>query len=243
MRLIRARNYNDLSRKVANILSAQVILKPNSVLGLATGSTPLGAYEKLIEWNKKDDVNFSKVRTVNLDEYVGLSSDNTQSYRYFMDTHFFDHINIDKANTHIPNGVADSFEDECKRYDTLIEDMGGIDIQLLGIGHNGHIGFNEPGEAFEKMTHKIKLKETTIEANKRFFGKDEHVPNYAITMGIKSIMQARCIVLAAYGDDKYDILKQTLYGPAIPSVPASVLQLHTNLIVVYCCSEELRDDL
>ncbi len=243
MKLIKAVDYKDLSRKTANILSAQVILKPKSVLGLATGSTPVGTYEQLIAWYEKHDVDFKEVTTINLDEYVGLEATNEQSYRYFMNQHFFDHINVNKANTHVPNGMADDVDAECKRYNALIQEVGGVDLQLLGIGHNGHIGFNEPGEAFEQTTHAIQLKQSTIEANQRFFNHIDDVPTQAITMGIKSIMQARKIVLIANGDDKYDILKKALFGPVTPHIPASILQLHTDLTVVYCCKEELSDDL
>ncbi|ONI40233.1 glucosamine-6-phosphate deaminase [Candidatus Epulonipiscium fishelsonii] len=239
MKLIYAKDYNDLSRKAANILSAQVILHPRAVLGLATGSSPIGTYKQLIEWNKKQDVDFSKVTTVNLDEYVGLDPSNEQSYRYFMDNNFFNHININKANTNVPNGMAVDIEEECKRYDALINSIGGIDMQLLGIGNNGHIAFNEPDEAFEKTTHKVSLKPETIEANKRFFNNISDVPIFAITMGIKSIMQARSIVLIVNSNDKYDILKQSLFGPVTPSVPASILQMHSNLTVIYCCDKEL----
>ncbi len=190
MRLYRAKNYDDMSRKAANILSAQVIMKPNSVLGLATGSSPEGVYKQLIEWYKKGDIDFQEVKTVNLDEYKGLHPENDQSYHYYMKQKFFDHINIDEKNTHIPNGVAEDIEAECKRYNEVIRGMGGVDLQLLGIGSNGHIGFNEPQEAFEKETHCVALTKETIDANARFFESNEEVPKYAISMGIKSIMQA-----------------------------------------------------
>ncbi|MBZ4671762.1 MAG: glucosamine-6-phosphate isomerase [Oscillospiraceae bacterium] len=234
MKLIEAKNYADLSRKAANIISAQVILSPRSVLGLATGSTPIGTYKQLIEWYQKGDIDFSNVKTVNLDEYWGLSGDNPQSYRYFMDENFFNHINIKKENTFVPNGMAKDAEEECRRYDELISNLGGIDLQLLGIGHNGHIGFNEPEKAFEKTTHMVDLNESTIKANARFFNSIDEVPKRAITMGIKSIMQARKILLVANGKDKKDIVERALYGSITPSVPASILQLHSDLTVVYC---------
>ncbi len=234
MKLIKARNYQDLSRKAANIISAQVILKPKSVLGLATGSTPVGTYDQLIDWYKKDDIDFSSTISVNLDEYCGLDGSNPQSYRYFMNKHLFDHVNIKKENTFIPNGKADNLETECSNYDGLISNLGGIDLQLLGIGHNGHIGFNEPDKAFEKTTHIVKLGDSTIEANARFFDSIDEVPTTAITMGIKSIMQAKKILLVVNGKDKKEILEESLYGPITPHVPASVLQLHSNLTVVYC---------
>ncbi len=242
MKLIRAKNYKDMSRKAANFLSAQVILKENSVLGLATGGTSEGIYEQLVEWYRKGDIDFSAVSTVNLDEYVGLDEGNERSYRYFMNQHLFHHINIKEKNCHLPNGKAENIEEECKRYDRLIEKLGGIDMQLLGIGENGHIGFNEPGEAFEQMTHCIRLKETTIEANARYFNKKEDVPREAITMGVKAIMQARSIVLCASGPKKADILSKVLYGPVTPEVPGSVLQMHPRLIVI-ADAEALQQDV
>lgn len=234
MNIIKTNNYKELSRKVANIMSAQVILKPNSVLGLATGSTPIGAYNQLVEWYNKGDIDFSKVTTVNLDEYCGLSTENDQSYRYFMNHNLFQHINIDMRNTNIPNGFAKDLNEECKRYNNLITDLGGIDLQILGIGHNGHIGFNEPDNSFEKTTHIVDLDETTIKANARFFDTIDEVPRQAITMGIKSIMHARKVLLIANGPDKKDIIEKALNGPVTPSVPASILQFHPDLTVVYC---------
>lgn len=236
MKIIYAKDYSDLSRKAANIISAQVILKPNSVLGLATGSTPIGAYKQLIEWYDKGDVDFSLTRSINLDEYVGISNENEQSYRYFMEKNLFSHINIKKENTYVPNGRAEDLQDECKAYDTLIQNLGGIDLQLLGIGHNGHIGFNEPNQAFEKTTHIVELGESTINANARFFDSIEDVPKRAITMGVKSIMQAKKIVLIANGADKEEIINKALYGPVTPVIPASILQLHPDLTVI-CCFE------
>lgn len=236
MKIIYAKDYSDLSRKAANIISAQVILKPNSVLGLATGSTPIGTYKQLIEWYEKGDIDFSVARSVNLDEYVGINSDNEQSYRYFMDTHLFSHINIKRENTYVPNGKAVDLQEECKIYDDLIQKVGGIDMQLLGIGHNGHIGFNEPNQAFEKTTHIVELGDTTISANARFFDSIEEVPRKAITMGIKSIMQAQKILLIANGKDKEEIINKALNGPVTPAIPASILQLHPDLTVI--CSFE-----
>ena len=234
MRVIEAKDYADLSRKAANVISAQVILKPHAVLGLATGSTPIGTYKQLIEWYKKGDIDFSAVKSINLDEYVGLTGDNEQSYCYFMNENLFRHININLEHTYVPNGVAADPEEECRRYDALIEEVGGIDLQLLGIGHNGHIGFNEPGQAFEKTTHIVKLGESTIQANARFFESIDDVPRQAITMGIKSIMQAKKLLLIANGPDKKEIVEKALYGPVTPSVPASILQFHPNLTVITC---------
>lgn len=232
MKLIRAKNYKDMSRKAANFLSAQVILKENSVLGLATGNTPEGIYEQLADWYQKGDIDFSGVSTVNLDEYVGLDGRSERSYRHFMNQHLFRHINIKEKNCHLPNGLAENIEEECARYDQLIEKLGGIDMQLLGVGENGHIGFNEPDEAFEQMTHCVRLKGNTIDVNARYFPSRDDVPKQAITMGIKAIMQARAIVLCASGARKADILHKVLYGPVTPEVPGSVLQMHPRLIVV-----------
>ncbi len=232
MKIIKVPSYEKLSRQAANIISAQVILKPNAVLGLATGSSPIGTYAQLIKWYEKGDIDFSNVTTVNLDEYCGLSPENEQSYRYFMNTNFFNHINVDMSRTNVPNGMAEDPVRECARYDALIDVLGGIDIQLLGIGHNGHIGFNEPDSAFEKTTHVVELKASTIEANARFFEDKSQVPTSAITMGIKSIMNARKILLIANGKDKKEILEKALFGPVTPTVPASILQLHPDLTVI-----------
>ena len=193
------KDYNDVSRKAANIMSAQIIMKPDAVLGLATGSTPVGMYKQLIEWYQKGDLDFSKVTSVNLDEYKGLSGDNDQSYRYFMNTNLFDHVNIDKTRTYVPNGLEEDSDKACADYNEIIRSVGGIDIQLLGIGGNGHIGFNEPGEAFEKETHCVDLTESTIKANARFFESMDEVPKQAYTMGIKNIMAAKKILLVATG--------------------------------------------
>ncbi len=232
MVIYNAKDYNDMSRKAANIISAQIIIKPNSVLGLATGSTPEGTYKQLVEWYKKGDLDFSQVKAVNLDEYKGLSKDNDQSYAYFMRKHLFDHVNIDINNTFIPNGLEEDFKKECSRYNQVIKSLGGVDLQLLGIGGNGHIGFNEPGEAFEKETHCVKLTDDTIKANSRFFSSLDLVPKFAYSMGIKSIMQAKSILLVASGKSKADALYKTIYGEIIPSVPASILQLHNNVTIV-----------
>jgi len=232
MKIITADDYQSMSRKAANIISAQVILFPTSVLGLATGSTPLEIYAQLIEWYHKGDIDFSGVRTINLDEYCDLPPDHLQSYRYYMEHNFFNHINIRSENTYLPNGLAQNYETECKRYDRLITDLGSIDLQLLGIGLTGHIGFNEPADAFDKMTHRVKLNQKTIESNSRFFNSLVEVPKYALTMGIKSIMQAKKILLVAHGDDKSEILERALFGPVTPEVPASIIQLHPNMTVV-----------
>ena len=232
MQLIQAKDYEDMSRKAANIISAQVILKPDCVLGLATGSTPLSTYANLIEWYKKGDLDFSKVSSINLDEYKGLDPENDQSYRYFMNTNFFNHVNIDKANTFVPNGLEPDSDKACKEYDEIIEKSGGVDLQLLGLGHNGHIGFNEPSDVFPCGTHCVDLTPSTIDANKRFFASEADVPRQAYTMGIRSIMLAKKIVVVISGEDKSEILKKVVCGPITPEVPASVLQLHPDVVIV-----------
>ena len=232
MKIIRAKDYYDMSRKAANIISAQVIMKPNCVLGLATGGTPVGTYKQLVEWFEKGDLDFSKVQTVNLDEYKGLNRENDQSYYYFMHDNLFDHINIPKENTHLPNGMEMDSEKECARYTKLIQSMGGVDLQLLGIGHNGHIGFNEPSESFDKEVHCVNLTQSTIEANKRFFASADDVPKQAYTMGIKTIMQAKKILIVANGEGKADIVRDAFFGSITPQVPASVLQLHNDVTLV-----------
>ena len=232
MEIIRARDYDHMSRQAANILSAQVILHPESVLGLATGSSPIGTYRQLIDWYKKGDVDFRRVRTVNLDEYVGLAADHEQSYAHFMRANFFDHVDIPAGNTHIPDGMNADAEHECARYDAVIRALGGVDLQLLGLGPNGHIGFNEPGDSFTKGTHKVLLAEATIRANKRFFKREEDVPRCAYTMGILDIMQAERVVMVVSGEGKADIVHRAFFGPVTPRVPASILQLHKNFTLV-----------
>ena len=232
MRLYRAKNYEDMSRKAANIISAQVILKPDCVLGLATGSTPVGAYRQLVEWYNRGDLDFSEVTTVNLDEYKGLPRENDQSYYYFMHDHLFDHVNLKKDRSFLPDGTEPDSEKACSNYNAVIRKVGGIDLQLLGIGRNGHIGFNEPDDHFSLETHCVDLTPSTIDANKRFFEKEEDVPRQAYTMGIKTIMQARKILLVASGADKAQALRDAFYGPVTPAVPASILQYHKNVHVV-----------
>ena len=232
MRLIVAKDYNDVSRKAANIIAAQVILKPDCVLGLATGSTPIGTYKELIKGYENGDLDFSLVKTANLDEYRGLEKTNDQSYDYFMKDNLFNHININFENLNIPNGEKPDAEEECARYEAVVKAMGGQDLQLLGMGHNGHIGFNEPADEFVKETHCVDLQESTIQANKRFFEKVEDVPTQAYTMGINTIMQAKTILVIVSGADKAEIVKKAFFGPVTPQVPASILQMHPNVIVV-----------
>ena len=232
MRIYKAKDYEEMSRKAAGIVSAQIIMKPDCVLGLATGSTPLGLYKQLIEWYRNGDLDFSGVRTVNLDEYKGISRENDQSYYYFMHQNLFDHVNIPAENTHLPDGMEPDSEKECRRYEELIQSMGSVDLQLLGIGHNGHIGFNEPADAFDKLVHCVNLTQSTIEANKRFFASAEEVPRQAYTMGIQTIMRSKKILIIANGEGKADIVRDAFFGPITPMVPASVLQLHNDVTLV-----------
>ena len=232
MRIIRTKDYDQMSRQAANIISAQVILKPDSVLGLATGSSPIGTYQQLIDWNRRGDVDFSAVRTVNLDEYEGMDMEDEQSYIRFMYDHFLGQINIDPANTHIPNGKNTDSDAECRRYDELIRSLGGIDLQLLGMGPNGHIGFNEPAEWFEPGTHRVCLTRETIQANKRFFEKEEDVPRFAYTMGIVNIMQADRILMVVSGKAKAPFVRKAFREKITPMVPASILQVHKDFTLV-----------
>ena len=233
MRIISTSNYEELSQKAAQYIAAQITMNPESVLGLATGSTPIGLYQELIKMNSKNEIDFTAVKTINLDEYKGLPADHAQSYRYFMNNQLFNHINIDKNNTYLPDGQETNDKKACSDYDNVISRFGPIDVQLLGIGHNGHIGFNEPADAFTTDTQCIVLDERTRQANARFFDGDmSKVPEKAYTMGIRSIMQSEKILLVVTGADKKEILKKALYGPITPEVPASILQLHSNLVVV-----------
>ena len=221
-----------MSRKAANIISAQIIMKPDCVLGLATGSTPLGTYAQLIDWYQKGDLDFSRVSSVNLDEYRGLPTENDQSYHYFMQHNFFEHINIRPDHTFVPDGMEADSEKACLAHEEVIRTLGGVNLQLLGLGNNGHIGFNEPGAAFEKETHLVDLTESTIQANSRFFEKPEDVPTQAYTMGIKTIMQAKKILVVVNGIGKADIVAKAFWGPVTPQVPASILQMHPDVTLV-----------
>ena len=232
MKVYIGKNYEEMSRIAANVLSAQVMMKPDCVLGLATGSTPIGTYKVLIERCAQGDLDFSQVKSINLDEYVGLSGEHDQSYRYFMNNNLFNHINIDKANTNVPNGLAEDVDAECERYNNVINTLGPIDIQVLGMGHNGHIGFNEPDDHFPLETHKVDLAQSTIDANARFFASADEVPRQALTMGIKTIMQAKKVLVVVSGKDKAEIVKKAFSGPVTPQVPASILQMHPDVILV-----------
>ena len=232
MRIIRTKNYDEMSRKAAAIIAAQVIHKPDCVLGLATGGTPVGTYKNLVEWYKNGDLDFSEVSTVNLDEYRGLPREHRESYWSFMHRNLFDHVNIDPAKINLPDGTNMDAEAECARYDAVIKSLGGVDLQLLGIGHDGHIGFNEPSDAFDMGTHCVDLTEETIEANKRFFASRDEVPRQAYTMGTHTIMSARKVLMIVSGKDKAEIIKKAFFGPVTPHVPASILQMHPNFVLV-----------
>ena len=233
VKIIRTKDYADMSRKAANIISAQVIMKPDCVLGLATGGTPVGTYEKLVERYNEGDLDFSEVTSVNLDEYRGLPKEHPESYWSFMHKNLFDHVNIRPEAIHLPDGTNPDAADACAKYNEIIHSVGGIDLQLLGLGPNGHIGFNEPGEAFELETHCVDLTPATIEANKRFFdGNEDLVPKQAYTMGIRTIMQARKVLMVVNGAGKAEIVKKAFFGPVTPEVPASILQLHPDFILV-----------
>jgi glucosamine-6-phosphate deaminase len=232
VRIIRAKDYYGMSRKASNIISAQIIMKPDCVLGLATGGTPMGIYRQLIEWYQKGDLDFSRVTTINLDEYCGLPREAPQSYWSFMHENLFNRVNINPANLFLPDGMNPDAAAECARYDRVIRAKGGIDLQLLGIGNDGHIGFNEPGAAFDLGTHCVELTESTVEANKRFFEKKSDVPRRAYTMGIKSIMQARKVLMVASGSGKAQIVKRALFGAVTPEIPASILQMHPDFTLI-----------
>lgn len=234
MNIIRAIDHEDMACKAANLIAAQVLIKPKSILGLATGSTPLGVYARLILKQRAAEVSFAAVKSVNLDEYCGIAASDETSYRYYMNHNLFDQIDIDPANTYLPDGMAADFDAECARYDHVIEELGGVDLQLLGIGMNGHIGFNEPCDHFKMGTHCVQLTQSTREANAIYFSRGmEDMPSFALTMGMRPIMQAKRVLLVA-GANKKEVIAQALEGPVTPRVPASILQLHPRLTVVYC---------
>lgn len=232
MRILCAKDYKEMSEMAADIIGAQLLLKPDAVLGLATGSTPIGTYEELVRRYEAGRLDFSKIKTVNLDEYRGLTKDNDQSYYYFMHSHLFDHININKNNTKVPDGMEPDALKAGQDYENIIKNYGGIDLQLLGLGNNGHIGFNEPGDEFIDKTHVVDLTESTIEANKRFFASIDDVPKQAYTMGIGSIMRAKRVLMVVNGKGKAEIVKEAFFGPITPKVPASILQLHNDFILI-----------
>ena len=232
MYICKVKNYQELSRRAANFIAAQVILKPTSVLGLATGSSPIGTYEHLVKMYENGDLDFSQVTTVNLDEYKGLSGSDMQSYRYFMNTHLFHKININYSNTYVPDGTEQDAEKACSAYNELLHKVGPADIQILGLGHDGHIGFNEPSDHFEDETHCVDLTETTIQANKRFFESEADVPRQAYTMGIGTIIRCKKILVVVSESDKAQILKKVVQGPVTPQVPGSILQFHPDCTII-----------
>lgn len=232
MRIIITDNYEEMSKKAAAIVRNQIILKPDCVLGLATGDTPIGMYKELIKMHENKEVDFADVTTFNLDEYCKLNRENIQSYYYYMNHNFFKHINVKKENTYIPNGAAKDIDEECRNYERQIKNKGGIDLQVLGIGANGHIGFNEPNINFEAETHLVKLDKMTIEANSRFFSSKDEVPTTAISVGIETIMKSRMLVLLANGEIKADAIYKTVKGKICPEVPASIIQLHPNATMI-----------
>ena len=236
MRVIICDNYEEVSKEAAKIFAAQVYMKPDSVLGLATGSTPVGMYKILADMNQRGEISFKDCKSFNLDEYYPLAPDNDQSYRYFMNTNFFDHIDIDKANTRVPDGMAADPEAACKAYDQAIDEAGGVDIQVLGIGQNGHIAFNEPDEKLVCGTHLTSLTESTINANARFFEKKEDVPTQAVTMGMASIMKAKTIILLANGKAKHQAISELLDDKISTSNPSTLLKVHPNTIII--CDKE-----
>ncbi|MBX4268108.1 glucosamine-6-phosphate deaminase [Clostridium estertheticum] len=232
MRIIVVDNYEEMSKKAALMVASQVMLKPDSVLGLATGDTPLGMYEELVKLYNKKEVDFKEVRTFNLDEYYGLDPENPQSYYSFMNKNLFDKVDISKNNINMPDGMVKDVNDFCLLYENKIKLLGGIDMQVLGIGGNGHIGFNEPNVNFEAQTHLVNLDEQTIEANSRFFKSIEEVPVKAISMGIKTIMNSKKIILLANGLNKAEAIAKAVNGKINPSIPASILQLHNDVTII-----------
>lgn len=232
MKLIVVENYEEMSKLAAENIQEVINSKPNAILGLATGSTPMGTYKELIRMNKNNEVDFSQVRTVNLDEYVGLSEKDPQSYIYFMNENLFNHINIKKENTFVPNGLAKDIEEETKNYDRKIDELGGIDIQILGIGSNGHIAFNEPADVLTSGTHLTQLTESTIHANSRFFNSIDEVPKTALTMGLGQIMKSKKILLLVHGDNKAEAVKEVLSGKITSKNPATMLQMHKDVTII-----------
>ncbi|WP_425499421.1 glucosamine-6-phosphate deaminase [Anoxynatronum sibiricum] len=232
MNLKIADTYEEMSREAAKIVITQVTNKADSVLGLATGSTPLGLYEEIVKTNKKKEIDFSKVRTFNLDEYYPIHPEDPYSYAHYMDVHLFDYLNLSRKHIHLPDGATTNVEQECRDYEAKIKSVGGIDLQVLGIGTNGHIGFNEPNHYFEKRTHLVDLNQETIEANAHFFGCSSKVPSQAISMGIASIMEAKRILLLASGKQKAEVIEKALFGKISPQLPASILQLHKEVYLV-----------
>ena len=232
MEFIVAKNYEEMSRKAADVIAELVAHKPSCILGLATGSTPEGLYAQLIKDCQEGKISFKDVSTYNLDEYRGLENDHPQSYHYFMEQHLFNHVDIDLAATHVPDGSNPDAAAACADYEAAIKASGGVDLQLLGLGHNGHIGFNEPADTFAKETNCVELTRSTIEANSRLFDHIDEVPTQAYTMGIGTIMRAAKILVVANGEGKAQIVRDAFFGPVTPQVPASILQFHPDVTVI-----------
>ncbi len=232
MEIIIKKNYEEMSKVAASIIADQIKSKPNSVLGLATGSTPIGTYDELVSMNKAGEISFADIKTVNLDEYKGLPREHKESYFRFMRDHLLSHVDINLDNCFIPDGLASDAKTACIEYEDKVRSLGGQDLQLLGLGHNGHIGFNEPGDSFVKDTHVVDLTDRTITANQRFFNSYDEVPKQALTMGIGTIMQAAKILVIVSGKDKAEAVRDAIEGPITPSCQASILQLHKNVIFV-----------
>ena len=239
IRIYYSKTQKEAAEKCAKVLGDTLKAKEDAVFGFATGSSPVMMYRELIEMCKRGEVSFKKVRTVNLDEYVGLSAEHDQSFSYFMFDNLFNHIDIPKESTNLPNGLAEDLEEERRRYDRVIESMGGVDVQVLGIGHNGHIGFNEPSDFFSLGTALVDLTESTIEANSRFFESKDEVPRRALTMGIGQIMQAKRIVMVANGRAKAEILEDAFFGKVSPKNPASILQFFKGTVDVFLDDEAI----
>lgn len=232
MNILKMKNYEEMSKAAADYMINKVRQHPDITLGLATGSTPVGTYKNLVQDHRQNGTSYKNVTTFNLDEYIGLSGENANSYRYFMNSILFDHLDIQKKNTHIPSGVAKDMQEECLNYEGMLKSHGGIDLQILGIGSNGHIGFNEPGTPFSSKTQIVDLASSTREANARFFLNINEVPTQAITMGISTIMQSREILLLVSGESKSEAVQQLLYGDIDEQFPASVLRLHPNVKII-----------
>ena len=232
MKILIKKTYEELSKEAAKIIEEAIQAKPNLALGLATGSTPLGCYQELIQMHKAEKLDFSKVFIFNLDEYLGLPADHPQSYNYFMYENLLNYININRENFYIPDGMTKNIEKFCQEYEEKIQKAGGIDLQLLGIGRDGHVGFNEPGTPFDSRTQLVRLDESTIRDNSRFFERKEDVPKFAITMGVQTIFEVKKILLLASGENKADVVAKFIEEPITPQVTASILQKHPNTTVI-----------
>lgn len=232
MKVVAVKNFEEMSQLAAAMISHQVKEEPNSVLGLATGGTVVGTYKELIKDHEQNHTSYENIHTVNLDEYLGIDKNHPNSYYHFMMENLFSHININQDNTHIPNGLANNYEEESQKYEQVISDLGGVDLQLLGIGVNGHIGFNEPGTPFDSATHVVELEESTRQANKRFFNSIEEVPTHAVTMGISTIMKSKKILLLVSGKTKAEILEKVINEGITETIPATVLKNHPDVTII-----------